>query len=74
MASILNNQIRSILGVGVAFSCILWVLYHLVLFYSTGYVMVGEGNKGILIVEISFVALGSICFLSDYIARLGRSV
>jgi hypothetical protein len=70
LASNKASRINGILGTGIATGCILWVLYHLVLFYSTGYVMVGESNKGILLIEIAVTLGGFFCFIWDYLSRL----
>lgn len=49
-------------GTGVAIACIIWVLWHLVVFLN-GYVLVGESNKLILLGEVAVVSFGLLCFL-----------
>jgi hypothetical protein len=56
-------------GVGVALTCIFWVLGHLAAFYFFGYILVGEENRLILLGEIALISAGSFCFLTDFWLR-----
>ena len=64
-----EHSIVRIIGVGVALTCILWILGHLIAFSMFGYILVGETNKLILLMEILFIASGLTCFLIDFIKR-----
>jgi|GEM_PF-4193227 len=61
---ILVNIFREAIGLGVALVSIGWVLLHLVGFLFHGYILVGESNPFILVIEITLVLGGLFCFLT----------
>jgi hypothetical protein len=62
------NRIRNLMilfGYVVAFTCIGWVMIHLVCCYFWGAVTVLEPNTSVLVTEISLLAVGSCCLASS---------
>ncbi len=57
---------REAMGIGIALACISWVLVHLVTFFFHGYVLVGEGNKLILVGEVALTSVGLFCLLVTF--------
>jgi hypothetical protein len=55
---------REAIGLGVALVCIGWVLLHLIGFFFYGYVLVGESNVFILLVEFVLTLVGLLCFIA----------
>ena len=57
---------REAMGVGIALTCITWVLIHLITFFFYGYILVGETNKLILVGEVALTSVGLLCLLVTF--------
>ena len=52
-----------IIGISTAIACLLWVFLHLLALSIAGRVLIQENNNLILIIEITVILFGSVCFL-----------
>jgi len=63
---VLFRTLKEAMGIGVALACIGWALAHLIVFFSYGYVLVGESNKFLIIGEIALTSIGLLCLLTTF--------
>lgn len=59
------SSLKIVFGYGIAFTCIGWVLVHLLYCFIWGSVTILETNPYVLVAEIVLVALGSCCLISS---------
>ena len=55
------------LGLSVALVCMGWVLGHLIAFWFYGYILIGDTNRLVLLVEAVLVFFGLLCFLITFL-------
>ena len=55
------SSLKTLFGYVIAFTCIGWVLVHLLYCFIWGSVTIFETNSYVLVAEISLIALGSFC-------------
>lgn len=60
---VLLRNFSEAVGLGVALTCIGWVLFHLIGFFFYGYILVGESSLPILLGEVAITLFGLFCFL-----------
>ena len=61
------SRLKILFGYVTAFTCIGWVLVHLLYCFVWGSVIILETNPFVLVAEISFIVMGSLCLaLSVY--------
>jgi hypothetical protein len=55
------SSLKTLYGYVIAFTCIGWVLVHLLYCFVWGSVIILESNSYVLVAEISLIAIGSFC-------------
>jgi hypothetical protein len=58
--------LRDVIGFSVAFTCISWVILHLISFSLYGSLLIGESNPVILLLEVALTITGLFCFLASF--------
>ena len=59
------SNVMILFGYVIAFTCIGWVMIHLLYCFFWGSVTVFETNPFVLVAEISLIAMGSFCLASS---------
>ena len=59
------SNLKILFGYVVAFTCIGWVLVHLLYCFVWGSVIILETNPYVLVAEIGLIAMGSFCLASS---------
>lgn len=68
----MQRWILETVGLGIALTSMGWVLGHLIAFAVLGEVLVGEGNRMVVLAEIAMVSTGICCLAVTYVEHLRR--